>query len=485
MIEEGQYLMFILMSPKNQPDEVEIFQKRMNNYLTKFPESPILKQGKLDLDNGPDAILNSFHEIAGITEDHLKLWEQNRNKIRSGELPVPFVMLEKLIKDTRDLFTTWYLANNTSEDKLEFKLNQAPQLKQERFDSEITDNKSLIIEDSSLLILSEIGVLDKFLEEIDEYFILESTFERINRNIHPLTGSIYSSIPHKILKSINKYKAKLRIISEDGGNPFNAIKKEIERNKNIFLTDDVNLLRLVSTEKGFMINANSFNVIEYLFNKSIIKEKEKYNMVSDLCSFGIHQPNMSIELLVNSLTFFTSEPNGIDYTDTGFKNIFDRVFSAQRNSVDVIKLFFRTLVLSSRDTNYLHNANTLLSLFRGLLIRHQYKSIVSFTAFWFINQCTFTKVNLESEIIPTSAQHVNFYKIYKEIIYKIHDQEVTDSNLLLNIVKQLFQIDEKSRNIAYQSISSCFLPLTDESEIFIKIYNEISINYQLMNSKFK
>jgi tetratricopeptide (TPR) repeat protein len=481
--EEGQFLIYSLMSPKNDnSEEIAEFQQRLTNYSTKFPDSHILKQGTIDLDNGPEALLSSMHKMAGITEEQLTQWEQNKNKIRNGSLPVPFVMLERFLRDTRDLFTTWVLANNTPEEQLEFKLNQASQLEQSKFDSVMSEKKSLFIEDTSLLILSEIGVLDKFIGEVDELYILESTFERIGKNNHPIAGSIYNSIPQQILQTINEHKTKLRLISEDSDNPFDAIQKEIERSKSLFLTDDVNLLKFVAMGETSLISANSYNVVEYLFNQSIVTEEEKYTLVSNICSFGIHQPNMSIKLLADALTFFTGVINGIDYTETGFKNIFDKVFSAQRVKADVIQLFFRTLFSASENSKFQLNSDTLISLFRGILLRHPYKSLTSFTVFWFVYQCIITSVNFESELSTTSTKHVELWLSYKEIIFKIQDKELTTYDLLLSAINQVFLLSEKPRTLAYQNIKSCFTPLTDEAELFEKIYRDVAINYQLMGS---
>lgn len=147
--EEGQFLIFFLMLPSAKSQcEVEDFQQRLEIYSQKFPDSNILWQGNIDIENGPDALINSINKIAGITPDQLAKWEQNRQKIRNGSLPAPFVMLEKILRDTRDLFTTWVLANNSGEGDIEYKLNQSPQLEQELFNRIFTESKTLIIEDS-------------------------------------------------------------------------------------------------------------------------------------------------------------------------------------------------------------------------------------------------------------------------------------------------------------------------------------------------
>ncbi|WP_345860845.1 hypothetical protein [Shewanella algae] len=130
--EEGQFLLYFLMLPENtNQEDINDFQQRLVNYTNKFPESQILKRGIIDVDKGPEALISSINKIAGITDEQLSQWEKNKINIRNGNLPVPFSMLDRFISDTRDIFTSWVQANNTSEEMIEFKLNQAPQLEPE------------------------------------------------------------------------------------------------------------------------------------------------------------------------------------------------------------------------------------------------------------------------------------------------------------------------------------------------------------------
>ncbi|MCP4158776.1 MAG: DUF4365 domain-containing protein [Deltaproteobacteria bacterium] len=478
--EEGQYLISFMISPMNpSPHETEEFQKRLSDYSAKFPDSHILKLGKIDIDNGPDALLHSLNKMAGISEEQIRKWEQNKNKIRNGQLPVPFVMLEKFLRDTNDLFTTWAISKNSHEDQLEYKLNQSPQLNQIKYNSIIKSNSNIIIEDSSLLILYEIGILRNFLDEISEICILNSTFDRIRNNSHPVAGSLHNSIPQKILETINEFKLKLRLISEENGNFIEALKKDLKLNNSIFITDDLNLQRLVILGEESIISANSYNIIEHLYNQSIINDDEKFTSISKICSFGIHQPNMSLKLLSDTLIYFTKSENGVNYIDTKFKDIFDKVFSSQRDIKNVIPLFYDTLLFASKNPNFL-NPNTLIPLFKGVLLRHPYMDLIPFVALWFVQQCLSTKINFENELILTSSQHVKYWQVYIDICCKIQEKELSTYDLLVNVLNQIFLFDNEVKVVAYQNIKSCFVPLTKEAELLEKIYNEKATN-QIVN----
>jgi tetratricopeptide (TPR) repeat protein len=479
--EEGQFLMYFLMSPKNDDvDEVKDFQDRLACYTRAFPDSPILKQGSLDIDGGAESMLDSIHKMAGITDDQIEKWEQNKLKIRNGSLPVPFFMLERFLSDSRDIFTSWVLSMNSPEEHLEFKLKQAPQLDQIKFNDLISRGKSFVIEDTSLLILNELDLLDLFLEATTEFCLLDSTFERITKNNHPLAGSIYSRIPQKILDSINKHKTKLVLHSSGELTPIEAYKEALIKHNSVIITDDVNLLKMVSLASlNQVTSANSFNIIEYLSYQESITLDDKYNLVSKLCSLGIYQPNMTLNLLTDSLSYFTNVVDGIDYSETEFKAIFDKIFSGQRDTVEVIDLFLRTIFYAVENSNFKLHSNTLIALFRGLLIRHSYKDFAEFSAFWFVYLSMVTRVITESPVLSTSSRHVELWKVYQEIIIKVQEGDFSDKGLIINIVQQIFMLGEQSRELAYKNIKHCFTPLTDESELFDKIFQEVAVSHKL------
>ncbi len=480
--EEGQFLMYFLMSPKNDnEDEVKGFQERLAKYTEAFPNSPILKKCQIDLEGGADSLINSLNEVVGITDEQVKLWEENKFKIRNGRLPVPFFMLDRFLRDTRDIFTSWVLSANTPEEHLEFKLRQAPQLEQNKYESLLLDNKPIVIEDTSLLILNELSLLDKYLDSVGEFCILDSTFKSISKSSHPIAGSIYSNIPKEILKIINNHKQKLTLFLDKDLNPIEAYQSAIKQKNATLLTDDMNFSRIVAIKNESLISFNSFNVVENLNNINSISLEDKYNSISKVCSLGIHQPNMTIKLLADTISYFTNIVGGVDYSETKLKSIFDKIFTEKRDTADAINLFLRTLIYAKENSNFKLCSETLLSFFRGLLIRHDYKGLEDFSAFWFIYSCIYTQVNLESEMIPTSKKHVELWQIYKELIIKVKGTEVSVQDLLINIALQIFTLDEQSRELAYKNIKYCFTPITEEAEKFCNVYKEVAISYKLLN----
>lgn len=109
--EEGQYLALVLSTQINMNDEIKsAFNLRISDYFKKFPESNMLRKANIDINNGPEALLNSIREIAGITDEQIAQWEKNKRSIRRGALPIPFSMLGLFLNNTRDVYTSWNIA---------------------------------------------------------------------------------------------------------------------------------------------------------------------------------------------------------------------------------------------------------------------------------------------------------------------------------------------------------------------------------------
>jgi hypothetical protein len=90
-----------------------------------------------------------------------------------------------------------------------------------------------------------------------------------------------------------------------------------------------------------------------------------------------------------------------------------------------------------------------------------------------------TRVIIESPVLHTSSRHVELWKVYQEIIIKVQDGDFSEKDLIINIVQQIFMLGEQSRELAYKNIKHCFTPLTDESELFDKIFQEVAVSHKL------
>jgi hypothetical protein len=485
MEEEGRFLTFFLTSAKTE-DKVEIaeFQERLKNYTKSFPNSPILKQGQVDVEGDADSLIASIHKMAGITDEQLAKWKQNKLMIRNGSLPVPFVLLERFLSDTRDLFTSWMLSLNSDEEHLEFKIKHAPQLDMKTFELELTTTRTVIIEDTTLLILHELQLLELFLDRIPEFCLLNSTFERVAKNSHPVAGTIYTALAKAVLDTINKFKSKLVLFPDAESSPVESYIDAINKHNALFIVDDLNLLQMVNVRnKKQVTSANIFNVIEMLYKPSHLSQEDKFSLISKASSLGFQIPNMTIGLLAETLAFHSKTLNETDYLETEFKVIFDKIFATQRDTVEAIELFLNMLEFSINHYDMTLQPVPMLALLRSFLLRHCYKDLESFVAFVFVYLALKTPLKIESQLIATSKKHVDLWKLYHDLQLSIADGNTSTKELLFGVVQQIFMLQEKTRMLAYNNIKHCFVPMTGKSETFKKAFQDASVQHRLFNSR--
>lgn len=483
--EEGRFLIFFLTSAKTEDkDEIAEFQERLKNYGDNFPESPFLKQGHVDVEGDADSLIASLHKMAGITDEQLAKWEQNKLKIRNGSLPVPFVLLERFLGDTRDIFTSWMLSLNSAEQQLEFKIKHAPQLDMQTFDLVFTSERTVIIEDTSILILYELQLLEPFLETVSEFCLLNSTFERFAKNSHPIAGTIYNGLAKNILDTLNKFKSKMVLFSDQDITLIDSYLEVIKVKDALFMVDDLNLLQMVNVNnRKNVTSANIFNVIEMLYNETHISQDDKFSLISKASSLGFQIPNMTLSLLAETLAFHSMTLNETDYLESEFKVIFDKVFASDRDTVEAVELFLKMLGFSINQFDMAVKPEPILALLRSFLLRHCYKELESFTVFVFVYLALTTPVKIESQLISTSKKHVKLWQLYQDIQLNNSEGSITIDELVVGVVRQIFMLQDKSRQLAYNNIKHCFVPLTLESEVFEKAYQEASLHYRLFGSR--
>jgi uncharacterized protein DUF4365 len=477
--EEGSFLLFFLTSPshQNEPEKIKEFQSRLAKYTENFPDSPVLRKTTFNPNDSVENILSSMQELAGITNEQVALWDKNRNLIRNGSLPVPFCLLEHFLADTRDVYTSWVLSLNTPEDNLEFKIKHAPQLEQSTFESLLSEQKEVLLEETSMLVLHELGILDKFLSSIPSFSLLDSVFSKISRMSHPLGGSVYSGIPSNLLKVINNHIDKLQVKLASGENILFEYIGSINRNDVLLLSDDLYLFQYLCSENKNIVTSNSVNVIEYLRHKKLISEDEKHELVAKLCKLGIYEPNMHMEVLTSSFCYYLNVVGGVDYSDTKFRLIFDKLFDSSRETGFTVELFFRMLLQASNQMKF--TSQTLLSLFRGLLVRHQYKDMQSLITFWFVWISVFTPPYIENELILVSAKNADYWNLYKEMMSEIANREMNAKELTGTVVRHVLSFKKNISLQAYQNIKTCFVPLTEEAEAFEANFTDLSIQRKL------
>lgn len=299
--EEGQFLSLFLSVPRSERknEKIQDFQQRLAQYTERFPNSKVLRKGFINPEDEPHSIIKSLQETVGITDDQIEQWEKNKRSIRNGSLPVPFCMRHNFLSNTGDIFTTWVYSLNYPDEFIEYRIKQAPQIQKKVFKEALNSNKKIILEESTLLILAELEILDLFLESISAFCLLRTVFDSINQACHPYGGTPSNALPKQIQGVIHKHLDKLTLLETStlAEDPIAHYSNAMKSHSSILLTDDLYLHQYIKLHCKNSEFANTFNVIEYLSKNNLINKNDKYELVVRTCDLGVYEPNMRMDLL--------------------------------------------------------------------------------------------------------------------------------------------------------------------------------------------
>ncbi|WP_052696641.1 DUF4365 domain-containing protein [Pantoea sp. BL1] len=481
--EEGRYLSFVLSASIDMSeDKKKLFGVRISEYFKNFPDSKVLRKANVDVNNGPEALLNSIREVTGVTDELVAQWEKNKRSIRNGSLPVPFAMLDLFLSNTNDIYTSWMLAKNTPEEELEFKINQAAQSSQENFDDLLEKGNSIFIEETTLILMHELSVLDFFLGSVRKFIILSSCFERMNSLGFSVVHGIVNHLPQGILNTITKHRAKLIIEQDNKENRLESYRKAISKNESgyIFLTDDANILMLCGSGVNTLIHGNIYNVLLNLNRNNHIQEKELFELIAKVSTYGFKSINMETDLMARVFCHFLSENK--DYTKTAFKSLFDKVFSSRFKFDEVVGVLYRFLSFIVDDEKIKVNAGIILSLLTNFLLRHPHDNKVDFILKWFLYQCVTGKVHYISTLLPMSVAHAALWSSCYEMCCIAMDREISSDEIFTKVCSCILEQKENDREHIYNSVTKCFIPGTADYESFSRIYKELSLIINVRNN---
>lgn len=455
--QEGDYLQLcMLYAPFESDEEIKNYQERCNKYFDTFPNSTVLRRAKVDDEGGVESLLTALRQLTGVTPEQEKLWESNKQKLRNRELPIPFFMRGKFLQNTRDVYTTWILSKCSKNEELEFRIIHAPQMEKGKFIELIETSDIILFEETLLLILNDLNLLDELLKVLPKFSIIDSVFKRINLTTHE-SMSINNQISGNILKAIQNNIDKLNLIDDYKSNNFQYV-DAFKGKDGVLLTDDLYVTQLVEQENKDISFGNVFNILELLYVKDILNEDEFYKKIVDSFSLGIVDIKLGSDLLGSTINYYLGAPGVVNYENTHFKLIFDNLITQNTDFMSKQKLF-----LDMFNCVDIHNlsSDVLLSLISKLLEFHPLVDPQKVVDTWFI-YCGLRREIIKDIDTSISIVHEVLWFKYKDVMEKLNSSIYSSKVLLDNIIRIIKSLDRNVSILAFDNLTSCFSP--DSSE---------------------
>lgn len=482
--QEGQYLLFFF-TLTNRP-EIDVsaflpsFRRRFEEYTCNFPNSRIFRKGHIKENASSDELIKSLKDLTGVTDEQESRWKKNKNLIRHRKLSVPFALLHLFLSDISDVFSAWVMSQFTSFEKKEYKLRHSTK-NQANIKTLIDSSNSLLLDETTLLLLNKIGLLDTTCKKIKNIVIHKHVFQQFSRSSHIVMGSIYSSIPKKIIQIVSGSLNNIKFVGE-----VNPEKSLLAQYKDVFdadtqllvCSDDLVFTEVMKSECKKTNFINTLNIIDYLVEKEVLDGKERIKAIEKICSLGLENPFISMENLVDSLKMNIIElGNNSSITDSGFISIFNAVFPFGAdfvNALDYFSTLISKVISSEKDSGNKEPLQDLITIFIVRFPAMSKKQILASIYCWV--GIKMDVVN-EHEFVPRSRPHYFLWELIKHLWFEgSYDNSRSNISEIFTVMSDLILImttfDSSS---AYDKHIQAFIPETEEYDLFKKIYTERAI----------
>lgn len=481
---EGKYLLlFLLLTSRDDLDVsgyVEDFQDRLSRFIDRYPNSKLLRQARIPENAGPEEIVKEMRTLAGIGEEDIAKQNKYRLQLRNNKLPIPYSLLSKVLIDVGDLFSAWVMSRYFKERKSEYLVRHSI----ENIDCEPAEiantYTNVIIDEVSLLTLWEIGLLEKVIDNLPGIVIERSVYDMFARSSHPVMGSIYCSIPRKIVDILGAKLSRITLMAGDNSqSTVEAYQEVLERcEKPVLYSDDLYLSELVGFRKEKISVINSITLTGFLFSKGVLSPEERVRVIEGLCDCGFYSLNLPVDQVIDTLSYHFSTLSSGDILDTDFYKVFNEVFSPRKDAKQAFKelcyIFSGFLNVSGGNVNLLH----LKSLLTVWLVRYQLFPKPVFLSIWFVQCCLMADRVLESELTRRSLGHANLWNLF---VSSISDSgpAIKLNDMLLYISRSIMNLDPENASDAFDAVCLAFIEGGQERALFSEIYTRVSIAHRL------
>lgn len=206
-VAEGQFLATFLtatarMDKRGDDARAEEFWKRVERFVTRWPESRILRRGSIPENATPAEMMKIFRQVLGDTQqsnpERLKLVRQ----LNRGEVPVPFSWRPRMIlPNILDVGQLWDIGKRSNRDARQYHLAMVVGVWVERsFSNRPTGIPLLDI--TALFVIQDLGLFDTLFAVFPTIAVSQALLRDIRERASPLVGSWAQSQYEALVKEL-------------------------------------------------------------------------------------------------------------------------------------------------------------------------------------------------------------------------------------------------------------------------------------------
>lgn len=306
-VEEGIYLVMLLtatLAETNKPsDSVRSeFNERASAFFAKFPNSKIIRKGEFREDAPAEELLAQLKALAGITEDREAFRTRLENQLQQGLTIVPFSWRPQLIlSNVHDVVHLWEIAKASRIDDRKFHLIMANDVNWSPPTAASLRDRVPLLDITALLVLFDLGLIDKVVEFFGRLAVAKSTLETLARLVNPISGSPFRNKCVMLQDALKPHLAKISQPSvadlpnegEDGeSESLGREQKEItqlcrEQRDRLRLYSDDLAFRALCAKGDTVTPICTLDVLAGLEQADLISRRDAASKIAMLCAWRV------------------------------------------------------------------------------------------------------------------------------------------------------------------------------------------------------
>jgi len=484
--QEGNYLVLfmtcIMLRDSHKPEhEVYIndFKERQNKYFIQFPESTIFRSAVFPENATGEELIAFLNKLTGRNQDYFDQINEITEEIRNGKSHFPFAFRQKILQNTVNIFQAWHNACDKSEKYLDYKIIHNPANTNEEEIKTFIENSSgyIVLDETSLLLLNQLDLLDTFLKELPRFTVLRSVFNRIQSIAHD-NMQLFSEQANKIWITIQSNIHKLTLLQED---KVLGYVESLKESSSFIFTEDKILFHLLKEELKDFNSGNIFNIISYLYENNAITKSIFVEKISDFFILDFKGVTFSAKEVHSYMTYMLENRTLLnEYRSSPLSKVIDYYLSSEDDQT----LKLRNSLVFLRYLNIYQFSIDVLSS----SINHILEYTPNFDSYYIISIYTITSGLLFDLRLHPATQlspiHKSLWEKYKALM-ELNSKTTFKVDFLINnilssllrlkshkIDREITCINEENIKHAYLNLLHSF-PLNTSEHASIKSFKAI------------
>lgn len=333
--QEGLFLMAMFSStlladmPLDETRKAD-FQRRLDAFTTKFPNSKIMKRATFPDDASPEDLMRILRDVIGADDKHSQWRAKIQNELRRGISPIPYAWRPRHVLDgIPDLLTLWEVSKRSGWDDHQLHLSMVPTDWQPVSLARMREQVPLL-DLISLLVIGDLGLFDALFRVFPKIAIGKATLLELQQLLSPMSGTPFRQ---KCLDLQNILKERFQLIEQPSIEPPNdssfraarwsseEVAEAAKLSGYMIFSDDMLFRIYADPPAGNPPSICTLDLLLALDEAGILVATEVARHIATLCSWrvGLSIPTRyQIAILPDALGTARSVSEGIDILRADF-----------------------------------------------------------------------------------------------------------------------------------------------------------------------